>query len=86
MKKVVHYIKDSLDCFIIASKSTTINDVLESVTIDLKLSKSRHVVIACIYITPGSDLTTVLVTSIVYLTKLHFGKLYLFVVISIQTY
>ena len=53
-----HFVKDSLGCSIIASKSTTIRGVLESVAIDLKLRNFRHVVIAFVYRTPGSDLTT----------------------------
>ena len=50
------YVKDSVQCSIISSKSTAITDAFECVTIDLKLANSKHVVIACIHRAPGSDL------------------------------
>ena len=50
------YVTDSAECSIISSKSTAITDVFECVTIDLKLATSKHVVIACVYRAPGSDL------------------------------
>ena len=54
---VALYIKYDLDCSIISSKSTAINDVFECVTVKLKLANCRHVVIACVYRAPGSDVT-----------------------------
>ena len=49
--------KNDLVCSIISSKSTPINGVFECVTIELKLANCRHVVIACVYRAPGSDIT-----------------------------
>ena len=47
----------NLDCSIISSKSIAINYVFECVIVELMLANCRHVVIACEYRAPGSDVT-----------------------------
>uniref|UniRef100_A0A669C5X4 Reverse transcriptase domain-containing protein n=1 Tax=Oreochromis niloticus TaxID=8128 RepID=A0A669C5X4_ORENI len=55
---VALYVDKVLKCSLIECMSSTIDDVLECVTIEIHVEKASNIIISCIYRTPGSCLDT----------------------------
>ena len=55
---VALYVDEALRCSQIESMSSTIDNVLECVTIEIYVEKANNIIISCIYRTPGSCLDT----------------------------
>ena len=52
---VAIYISKSIDFMEIKSMSSVVDNIMECVTVELKLNKGKHVIIGCTYRTPGSN-------------------------------
>ena len=52
---VAIYILNSIDCMAIKSMSSVVDNIMECVAVELKLNKRKHVIIGCMYRTPGSN-------------------------------
>lgn len=53
---VALYVDSSLQCNIMASRSITIENILECVTVEIRMEKQKNIIVCCIYRTPGSSL------------------------------
>lgn len=53
---VALYVDSSLQCNIMASMSITIENILECVTVEIRMEKQKNIIVCCIYRTPGSSL------------------------------
>ena len=55
---VAIYVSDSLDYRVIDFMSVTINGVMKCIMVELCINKRKHIIVNCVYRTPGSDMQT----------------------------
>ena len=53
---VASYVSNSLDFKIANKMSTHVNDIMECITVELCINKSKNIIVSCVYRTPGSDI------------------------------
>lgn len=55
---VAIYVDSALRCNMLSSMSTTIEGIMECVTLEIHVADSKNIIISCVYRTPGSCLDT----------------------------
>uniref|UniRef100_A0A8C6MEW6 Reverse transcriptase domain-containing protein n=1 Tax=Nothobranchius furzeri TaxID=105023 RepID=A0A8C6MEW6_NOTFU len=53
---VALYVKSALKCKILDSMAVAVEDMMECVAVEIEMEKTRNIIVACIYRTPGSNL------------------------------
>jgi hypothetical protein len=74
---VALYVDTALRCTMLKSMTINIDDILESLTIEITVEKSKNIIISCVYRTPGSCLDTFTCKSEAMFANLNHNKVHI---------